>query len=214
MENDISEKVTPEVMSTTGSASSDTFTLPAGWRYRRFKIGPFTLPWYASPPTQLIIIAFVCFLCPGMFNALNGMGGNGQVNPHAADKANIALYATFSVVAFFAGSIVNWIGIRASLAFGGLGYCIYISSFLCYTLTQNNAFVIFAGTMLGCCAGILWSAQGAIMVGYPPEESKGKYISWFWGIFNLGAVIGSLVSIVVLGFWIRLTVPRLSLART
>jgi hypothetical protein len=29
---------------------------------------------------------------------------------------------------------------------------------------------------------------------YPPEESKGRYISWFWMIFNLGAVIGSLVS--------------------
>lgn len=31
------------------------------------------------------------------------------------------------------------------------------------------------------------------MMSYPPEKSKGKYISWFWMIFNLGAVIGSLV---------------------
>jgi MFS family permease len=43
------------------------------------------------------------------------------------------------------------------------------------------------------CAGLLWCAQGAIMMSYPPEESKGRYISWFWMIFNLGAVIGSLV---------------------
>jgi MFS family permease len=47
--------------------------------------------------------------------------------------------------------------------------------------------------LLGCCAGILWSAQGAIMMSYPPEKLKGRYISWFWIIFNLGAVIGSLV---------------------
>ena len=31
------------------------------------------------------------------------------------------------------------------------------------------------------------------MMAYPPEKSKGRYISWFWMIFNLGAVIGSLV---------------------
>jgi hypothetical protein len=39
---------------------------------------------------------------------------------------------------------------------------------------------------------------GAIMMSYPPEGSKGRYISWFWMIFNLGAVIGSLVSIMKL----------------
>lgn len=32
------------------------------------------------------------------------------------------------------------------------------------------------------------------MMSYPAETSKGKYISWFWGIFNLGGVIGALVS--------------------
>lgn len=33
------------------------------------------------------------------------------------------------------------------------------------------------------------------MMSYPSENSKGRYISAFWGIFNLGAVIGGLVSI-------------------
>ena len=31
------------------------------------------------------------------------------------------------------------------------------------------------------------------MMSYPSEGSKGRYISWFWMIFNLGGVIGSLV---------------------
>jgi hypothetical protein len=34
----------------------------SGWKYRRF----FGLPHYASPQTQLVLVAFVCFLCPGM----------------------------------------------------------------------------------------------------------------------------------------------------
>jgi MFS family permease len=69
-----------------------------------------------------------------------------------------------------------------------------VASFLSYSHTANSGFSIFAGALLGCCAGMLWSAQGAIMMSYPSENSKGRYISWFWMIFNLGAVIGSLVS--------------------
>lgn len=31
------------------------------------------------------------------------------------------------------------------------------------------------------------------MMAYPPEQDKGRYISWFWIIFNLGGVLGGLV---------------------
>jgi MFS family permease len=170
-------------------------TQPTGWRYRERRIFGFRIPAYASPPIQLVIVSFVCFLCPGMFNALSGMGGGGQVDHTAADDANVALYSTFAVVGFFAGSIANKLGLRFSLSFGGLGYCIYVASFLSYSHNQNRGFTIFAGALLGVCAGLLWTAQGAIMMSYPPEGSKGRYISWFWMIFNLGAVIGSLVSL-------------------
>lgn len=130
-----------------------------------------------------------------MFNALNGMGGAGQLeeNTYANNASNSALYATFAVVGFFAGTVINAIGIRSSLAFGGLGYCVYVSSYLCFNHTHNFGYVVFSGVFLGSCAGILWSAQGAIMMSYPSEKSKGRYISWFWVIFNLGAVIGSVV---------------------
>ncbi|KAF7506792.1 hypothetical protein GJ744_011404 [Endocarpon pusillum] len=171
--------------------------IPTGWRYKKLKLGPITLPWYASPESQLILVSFVCFLCPGMFNAINGLGGGGQLdeNAYAASASNSALYATFAVVGFFAGTVTNAMGIRFALSFGGLGYCVYISALLCWNHTRNFGYVVFAGVLLGCCAGILWSAQGAIMMSYPPEKLKGRFISWFWIIFNLGAVIGSLVSL-------------------
>lgn len=56
-----------------------------------------------------------------------------------------------------------------------------------------SGFAYFAGALLGVCAGLLWSAQGAVMMSYPTEKSKGRYIFAFWAIFNLGAVIGGLV---------------------
>ncbi|KAI9786118.1 MAG: hypothetical protein M1839_007528 [Geoglossum umbratile] len=166
---------------------------PAGWMYKQARVGPVRLPWYASPMAQLLVVSFVCFLCPGMFNALSGLGGGGMVNPDVNNSANVALYSTFASVAFFAGTIANRLGIKLTLSLGGLGYCIYAASLLCYDHTSNAGFVIFSGALLGVCAALLWTAQGAIMMSYPPEGNKGRYISIFWMIFNLGAVLGSLI---------------------
>ncbi|CAP61313.1 uncharacterized protein PODANS_3_10900 [Podospora anserina S mat+] len=160
--------------------------------YKGFRLGKSEV-WFASPIVQLLMVAMVCFLCPGMFNALTGLGAAGQVDPGAQNDANTALYSTFAVVAFFSGTVTNIFGVKPTLAFGTLGYCIYAASFLSYNHNQNRGFVVFAGAFLGICAGLLWTAQGTIMMSYPSEDKKGRYISWFWIIFNLGAVIGSLV---------------------
>lgn len=98
-----------------------TLELPKSWKYRQLSIGSYKFPYYASPQVQLVIVAFVCFLCPGMFNALSGLGGAGNLDPKPADDANMALYATFSVIGFFAGTFTNKIGIKLALAFGGTG---------------------------------------------------------------------------------------------
>jgi hypothetical protein len=41
--------------------------MPSGWKYKSFKLGPFNIPYYASPQSQLMLVSFVCFLCPGIF---------------------------------------------------------------------------------------------------------------------------------------------------
>lgn len=69
--------------------SSKDVVTPTGWKYRKFKIGKKTL-WYASPPVQLFIVSMVCFLCPGMFNAVTGIGGSGLTVPQVAD--NVCAY--------------------------------------------------------------------------------------------------------------------------
>lgn len=163
------------------------------WMYKPIKIGPLVLPWFASPETQLVLVAFVCFLCPGMYNAVSGLGGGGQVNMRDVSDSNTALYSTFAVVGFFAGSIANRIGLKLTLSLGGFGYFLYVASLLSYNHNQNAGFLIFAGALLGVCGGLLWCAQGAVMMSYPLENEKGKFISIFWVIFNLGGVIGSLI---------------------
>lgn len=174
-------------------AHSDVYVdRPNGWIYRGFRFRGKEI-WYASPTIQLLMVSLVCFMCPGMFNALSGLGGGGQVDARAQQYANTALYGVFAVVGFFSGTIANVLGLRLTLSFGGLGYALYAASFLAYNHIQSFAFVVFAGCFLGVCAGLLWTAQGAIMMAYPPEKLKGRYISWFWIIFNMGGVIGSLI---------------------
>ncbi|RFU30377.1 hypothetical protein B7463_g5945, partial [Scytalidium lignicola] len=169
--------------------------LPQGWKYRQFRIFGFQLPWYASPRIQLLMVSFVCFMCPGMFNALGGLGGGGKINPTLADNMNTALYSAFAAFGFFGGTFVNKIGVKWVLAFGGIGYCIYAISLLVSVHADVLGFNLFAGVWLGICAGLLWTAQGTIMVSYPNEDKKGTYFAWFWGIFNLGAVVGSLIAL-------------------
>ncbi len=60
--------------------------LPAGWKYRQISLFGYKMPWYASPRVQLLMVAFVCFMCPGMFNALGGLGGGGRASATLADN--------------------------------------------------------------------------------------------------------------------------------
>jgi hypothetical protein len=67
-----------------------------GWKYKQRKLLGFTFPWYASPSVQLTMVAFVCFLCPGMFNALGGLGGGGKADATLADDMVSSLLHFFT----------------------------------------------------------------------------------------------------------------------
>ncbi|KAL0923625.1 hypothetical protein M5K25_007689 [Dendrobium thyrsiflorum] len=148
---------------------------------------------YNSPLIQVSLIGLVCFCCPGMFNALSGMGGGGQVDHDAANNANTALYTTFAIFGLLGGGIYNVLGPRLTLFAGCSTYILYAGSFLYYNHYSHQTFVIISGGILGVGAGLLWAGQGAIMTSYPPPSRKGTYISIFWSIFNLGGVIGGLI---------------------
>jgi hypothetical protein len=62
--------------------------------------------WY-NTYTQVALLGFVCFMCPGLFNALQGLGGGGQIDTETSANANSTLYATFAVAAFFAGCAIH-----------------------------------------------------------------------------------------------------------
>ncbi|KAG0023660.1 hypothetical protein BGZ81_008039 [Podila clonocystis] len=149
----------------------------------------------SDPLTQIIILGFVCFCCPGMFNALQGTGSYG-LDPKDSDvgnRAGTALSCVFAFSSLFAGALFNILGHRVLLILGGLTYALYIGSFLAYKYLTSIVFVVISSCLLGVGAGWLWCAQGAIMMGYPSEGEKGRYFSIFWAIFNCGGVLGNVI---------------------
>lgn len=125
---------------------------------------------YYHPVTQVVMLGFVCFMGPGMllsgffsrtllkklqglFNALNGLGGGGQVDATTSANANATLYATFAFAAFFSGyvgwwsclsnflilapsSINNKLGSRLTLLLGTTGYSLYVGAYLSVSSTS------------------------------------------------------------------------------
>ncbi|KAG2135417.1 MFS general substrate transporter [Suillus clintonianus] len=160
----------------------EVFDRPTGWR-----------KYYYHPIAQVSMLGLVCFMCPGMFVALTGLGGGGQVNGSIQANASAILYSTF---AFF-GSINNVLGPRRTLMLGTWGYSLYIASFLAISIHPGagaSAFVVVAGAILGICAALLWTAQGSLMMAYPTEAQKGMFICISWAILSLGGVVGSAVA--------------------
>ncbi|KAF9918207.1 hypothetical protein BX616_009925 [Lobosporangium transversale] len=149
---------------------------------------------WTSPLTQVLAVGVICFCCPGMFNALNSMGGGGQLLSNVGQNANVALYTCFAIFGLLSGAIHNKLGPKWTIFIGCACYMLYVGSLLSYNHTRAGAFTITSGGILGIGAGMLWTAQGAMMMAYPREQEKGKYIGYFWAIFNMGAVLGSVIA--------------------
>ncbi|TFK36737.1 major facilitator superfamily domain-containing protein [Crucibulum laeve] len=150
---------------------------------------------WRTPMSQILLISVICFCCPGMYNAISGLGGSGQLDSTVAANATVALLAATAASALtLVPPVFDMLGPRACLLIGGWCYPLYSGALLCYNHTHNSAFVIASGAILGIGASFLWVAQGAIMVSYPLPDQKGRAIALFWVVFNLGGGIGSFIS--------------------
>lgn len=58
----------PTTDSNHGVIENGELVLPNSWKYRQRKLFGHRVPWYASPESQLLLVSFVCFLCPGKSN--------------------------------------------------------------------------------------------------------------------------------------------------
>lgn len=146
---------------------------------------------------QVVLIGIVAFACPGMFNALTGMGGAGAADPQVSSFTNFCLYFSFAIFGYAGGLMYNYLGPRTLVVLGGITYSLY--TIMAYAAVDaemsswgNSAFIA-SGALLGVGAAMFWTAQGSMMMAYAPQDLKGSYIALFWIIFNMGGVLGGLL---------------------
>jgi sugar phosphate permease len=65
---------------------------------------------------------------------------------------------------------------------------------------QNNRhgtewFIYFGSAACGITAGLFWAAEGAIMLSYPPPESRGRYLAYWLTYRNSGAILGGIINL-------------------
>lgn len=91
--------------------------------------------------------------------------------------------------------VINRIGLRFTLMIGTTGYVIYSAA-----LYQNNRygtewFIYVGSAACGITAGLFWAAEGAIMLSYPPPESRGRYLAYWLTYRNSGAILGGIINL-------------------
>ncbi|CEJ59575.1 Putative UNC93-like protein [Penicillium brasilianum] len=174
-----------------GDNSADFVAPPSSLHQKNIFVRIRRDPWF-----QIILISFIAFCNPGMYNALTGMGGSGQVDSTVSANANVATHAaTAGAALVVVGTLYKYLGPRLSLLIGGWTYALYAGALLNSIRVKNGGpFVIASGALLGLGAAFFWVAQGTIMVTYTKDQTRGRAIGVFWVIFNLGGTIGSLAS--------------------
>jgi len=112
-----------------------------------------------------------------------------------------ALYASFCISSLFIASpIANMLPPRFALLVGGAAYIPLTAA----NLYPRWATLIPAAVILGCGAGVLWTAQGSYLTAaasnyarsrnQEPKSAMGLFTGIFFCIFQLTQVVGNLVA--------------------
>lgn len=151
--------------------------------------------WYRSTFTNALILGICNFLAPGIWGAMNSLGGGGAQEPYLVNGANALTFALMVVSCFFSSVIVRFIGIKWTLIVGTMGFAPYAAG-----LYVNNRFgqgwlILLGAALCGISAGIFWMAEAAIALSYPEPYNQGRFLG-FWLSFRVGGqILGGVISL-------------------
>ncbi|KAF5373346.1 hypothetical protein D9615_007462 [Tricholomella constricta] len=150
---------------------------------------------YRSTLFQMLVVGFIAFLGPGLWNATNSLGAGGALEPYLVNAANSIVFAVLGLMCIVSAIAVNKIGVKCALILGSLAWAPYSSA-----LYQNNRYgtewyVIFASSVCGISAGLYWAAEGAIVLAYPEHKKRGRYLAIWLAFKNSGQIVGGAINL-------------------
>ncbi|KAI4853534.1 MFS general substrate transporter [Aureobasidium sp. EXF-8845] len=151
--------------------------------------------WYRSTFWNAFILGICNFLAPGIWGAMNSLGGGGQQSPSLVNSANALTFCLMVLTCFFSPVIVRWVGVKWALIIGTLGYCPYAAGLYVNNRYGDGWFVLLGAALCGLSAGIFWSVEAAIALAYPEPHNQGRFLG-FWLSFRLGGqIVGGAINL-------------------
>ncbi|GAA5967729.1 hypothetical protein JCM3765_000012 [Sporobolomyces pararoseus] len=151
--------------------------------------------WKNSVFFSITIVGLCAFLSPGIWNSMNSLGAGGRQEPYLVNAANALVYGMMVVTCFFGSAITGKLGYRWSLCLGTLGYFVYATGLYENLLHGNEWLVLFGSFLCGSSAGLFWSVEGAIVMGYPEPNKRGRYLAYWLAFRNAGSILGGAINL-------------------
>ncbi|GAA6004593.1 uncharacterized protein JCM10292_005685 [Rhodotorula paludigena] len=171
-----------EKLHTSGSVSPEPF------EDRKYSV-------FRSPFVQVNIVGACAFLSPGLWNSMNTLGAGGGQSPFLANAANSIVFGLMVLTCLLGSSITDRIGYRWALCLGAVGYAPYAGGLV---LNKNSgaSWLVYLGSVTcGLSAGLFWSVEGAIALGYPEPEKRGFYLAVWLAWRNAGQILGGAITL-------------------
>ena len=154
-----------------------------------------TVKWYRSTFYNALILGLCNLLAPGIWGAMNSLGGGGEEKPYLVNAANALTFALMVVSCFFSSIFVRFIGIKWTLIVGTMGYAPYAAGLYVNNRFGDQWLVLLGAALCGLSAGIFWAAEAAIALAYPEPYNQGRFLG-FWLSFRVGGqILGGAISL-------------------
>lgn len=151
--------------------------------------------WYRTTFFNISVVSLCAFIAPGLWAAMNGLGGAGAADPHYVNAANSVIFCLQVLVCLIGSAMIAKIGLKWALVLGMVGFPIYASSVYCNIRYNNTWYIMLACVIDGMSSGIFWLTEGAIVLAYPEKHRRGKYLAFWLGSRIVGQMIGGSVTL-------------------
>ncbi|KAL2867370.1 DUF895 domain membrane protein [Aspergillus lucknowensis] len=155
----------------------------------------YPVKWYRSTFYNALVLGMCNFLAPGIWGAMNSLGGGGAAEPYVVNTANALTFCLMVVSCFLGSVVVRLIGIKWTLIIGTMGYAPYAAGIYTQVRYDSSWLTLLGAALCGLSAGIFWMAESAIALAYPEPRNQGKFLG-FWLSFRVGGqIVGGAINL-------------------
>ncbi|KAL4879259.1 hypothetical protein BJY04DRAFT_229180 [Aspergillus karnatakaensis] len=155
----------------------------------------YPVKWYRSTFYNALILGLCNFLAPGIWGAMNSLGGGGAAEPYVVNTANALTFCLMVLSCFFGSVVVKFIGIKWTLIVGTMGYAPYAAGIYTQVRYDSNWLTLFGAALCGLSAGIFWMAESAIALAYPEPHNQGKFLGFWLSFRVMGQIVGGAINL-------------------